>query len=579
MQQPGRSNDAVAWLERGSDATAAARRPARAVVTLARVAAAIGLVVLVGAGALLALRVVPGAGVGPDVPRFVDETGTAGLDHTYDGDYQDFTGGGVAVFDCDGDGRPDVYVGGGSHPAGLFRNESRTGGALRFARVDAPEVDEDGVLGAYPIDVDGDGVTDLAVLRIGGSTLYRGIGGCRFAPFETSLGVQAQDGWITAFSATWEGSATLPTLAFGRYVTLDANGEPAGCGDNALVRPDATGTRYAAAVALSPGWCTLSMLFSDWDRSGRRDLRVSNDRQYYRDGEEQLWRVATGEAPRLYTAADGWASVQIWGMGIASQDVTGDGLPDVYLTSQGDNKLQTLASGSAEPAYRDIALERGVTAAQPYAGGQALPSTAWHPEFSDVNDDGLPDLFVSKGNVSAMPDYASKDPSNLLVGQPDGTFVERGEAAGIATFDKGRGAALADLNLDGLPDLLLVNLGASMRAWRNVGAGTAASPVAMGHWLEVRLTQPGGNRDAIGATIEVEAGDAAVQRRELVVGGGHLGGQLGWTHVGLGQATRARVRATWPDGELGPWLEVAADQLVDIARGATEAVPWTPPEG
>ena len=80
------------------------------------------------------------------------------------------------------------------------------------------------------------------------------------------------------------------------------------------------------------------MLFSDWDRSGRRDLRVSNDRHYYSelgDGQEQLWRFAPGEAPRLYTADDGWVTVQIWGMGIGSYDVTGDGYPEAYLTSQG----------------------------------------------------------------------------------------------------------------------------------------------------------------------------------------------------------------------------------------------------
>ena len=47
----------------------------------------------------------------------------------------------------------------------------------------------------------------------------------------------------------------------------------------------------------SPGYCTLSILFSDWDGSGRRDLRVTNDRQYYREGSDQLWRVAPGEAP------------------------------------------------------------------------------------------------------------------------------------------------------------------------------------------------------------------------------------------------------------------------------------------
>ena len=94
-------------------------------------------------------------------------------------------------------------------------------------------------------------------------------------------------------------------------------------------------------------------------------------------------------------------------MGIASQDLTGDGHPEVFLTSQGDNKLQTLENGPAQPTYKDMALKAGVTAQRPYTGGDVLPSTAWHPEFEDVNNDGLVDLFVSKGNVEAQPDYAT----------------------------------------------------------------------------------------------------------------------------------------------------------------------------
>jgi hypothetical protein len=88
--------------------------------------------------------------------------------------------------------------------------------------------------------------------------------------------------------------------------------------------------------------------------------------------------------------------------------------------------------------------------------------------------------------------------------------------------------------------------------------------------------QPGGNRDAIGAVVEVEAGERPL-RRELVVGGGHAGGQLGWTHVGLGGSDRARVRVTWPDGQVGPWMDADADTFVDIDRGSGQAVPWTPP--
>ena len=133
---------------------------------------------------------------------------------------------------------------------------------------------------------------------------------------------------------------------------------------------------FAPPLPLAPSWCTLSMLFSDWDRSGRRDLRISNDRHYYIDGEEQLWRMDPGAAPRLYTAEDGWVRVNVEGMGIASYDVTGDGYPDVFLTSQGSNRLQTLTSGPGQPTYRDIGLKRGVLADRPFAGGDPLPSTA-----------------------------------------------------------------------------------------------------------------------------------------------------------------------------------------------------------
>ncbi len=68
-----------------------------------------------------------------------------------------------------------------------------------------------------------------------------------------------------------------------------------------------------------------------------------------------------------------------------------------------------------------------------------------------------------------------------------------------------------------------------------------------------------------------------MSRREVVVGGGHIGGQLGWQHVGIGPATEAQVRVTWPDGEVGPWMTVGADQFLDIERGSASAVPWTPP--
>ncbi len=504
-----------------------------------------------------------------DAPRFVDDTSGSGVDHSYEGAYEHFVGGGVAAFDCNDDGLADLYFAGGTKPAALYRNQSEVGGALRFEQLASPVTDLTAVTGAYPLDVDSDGLMDLAVLRRGANVMLRGLGDCRFEDATAKLGLDGGDDWTTAFSATWEGENTLPTLAFGNYRTLDEEG----CGESQLVRPTSAGDGYGTPVALTPGYCTLSMLFSDWDRSGRRDLRVANDRNYYIDGREQLWHIAPGEPPREYTEADGWRPLQIWGMGIASQDLTGDGYPEVFLTSQGDNKLQTLESGPDKPTYKDMALKAGVTAQRPFAGGDVLPSTAWHPEFEDVNNDGLVDLFVSKGNVEAQPDYATRDPSNLLIGQEDGTFVEGAEAAGIVGYERARGASLVDLNLDGMLDLVVVHREANVSIWRNVGSGDAEQPAPMGQWIAIELEQPAPNVDAIGAWVEVKVGDRTVVR-EVTVGGGHAGGKSGWIHAGLGDAAEAEVRIQWPDGETGPWMTVGADQFVKIERGATEATHW-----
>jgi hypothetical protein len=547
---------------------------------------ALWLVLGVVGGSLVALLVVvvgvrvfgsegPATAMAP--PHFVEEASAAGVEHTYAGDFEFFVGGGVATFDCDTDGRPDLYFAGGSEPAALYRNESSIGGALRFTPVADPVTDLTQVVGAYPIDIDGDARTDLAVLRVGENVLLRGLGDCRFERANEAWGFDGGDAWTAAFSATWEESAQLPTLAFGNYLDLD-DPDRATCADNVLVRPEGGSSTFAEPMTLSPGWCTLSVLFSDWGRSGRADLRVSNDRHYYVDGEEQLWRVEDGEPPSLYTVDDGWQHMQIWGMGIASYDVTGDGLPEVYLTSQADNKLQTLAAGAAQPNYRDIALRRGVSAHKPFTGGDTLPSTAWHPEFQDVNNDGYVDLFVSKGNVDAQPDYAARDPSNLLIGQADGTFVESGKTAGIVSFARGRGASVADLNLDGMLDVVLVNRYENICLWRNVGSGDAGEPGMMGNWIALRLEQPSPNVDAIGSWVEVRLGDRTI-RREVTIGGGHAGGQLGWIHFGLGDADEAQVRVRWPDGENGPWIDVAANAFATIERGAAIPAIWTPGEG
>ena len=538
------------------------------------VSTALAVGVVVAAVGVLSWQALSGANQ-PRIPRFVDEALSAGIDQVYAGDFDYYVGGGVAAFDCNDDGRTDLYLAGGSASAGLFVNDSAALGPLRFQRKADPQTDLSAVTGAYPLDVDGDGQVDLAVLRHGESVMLRGLGDCRFARANEEWGFLGGNDWTSAFSAKWDKGADWPTVAIGNYLGPTAANGTAECVDNKLFAAAASGRIFGAPIVLSPSWCTLSLLFTDWDRSGRRDLRVSNDRHYYgelSEGEEQLWRVEAGAAPRLYAASDGWKPLKIWGMGIGEYDVTGDGYPDYYLTSQGDNKLQVLATGPDQPTYTDVALGLHATATRPYTGDTTLPSTAWHTEFQDLNNDGLADLFVSKGNVEAMLDFAARDPSNLMIAQQDGTYIEAGTQAGIDSFNRARGAAIVDLNNDGLLDLVVVDRMSNVRVYRNVGSGTTDAPQAMGNWIAVRPVEDGANVDAVGAWIEVQTA-GGTQTRELTVGGGHASGELVPIHFGLGQAEEAQVRITWPDGETGAWVTVRANSAVSIAKGAVDAVP------
>ncbi len=221
-----------------------------------------------------------------------------------------------------------------------------------------------------------------------------------------------------------------------------------------------------------------------------------------------------------------------------------------------------------------------MTAAQPFTGGDVLPSTAWHAEFTDVNNDAFMDLLVTKGNVSTMPDYASRDPSNLFLGQPDGTFTEGAEAAGILNYGRARGAALADLNLDGMLDLVMVNVGEPVRLWRNAGSGTAEAPAPMGGWAAIRLRQDGGNRDAIGAWSTSGSATWTCAASSWWAAATAAVSWAGCTWA-WGRRTGREIRVTWPDGEVGPWLGVESGRFLVVERGAAAAQPWDParPDG
>ena len=471
-------------------------------------------------------------------PAFEDRSD--GLpEHIYGGGWEHFVGGGVAVFDCNGDALPDLFAAGGANPAQLMVNE----GDFQFRA--APLDDITKVTGAYPLDMNADGLMDLFVMRVGQNQLLMGAGDCRFDPDPK---LPERDDWTTAFSAWWDTDDNL-VMAVGNYVDReDPEGPFGACDDNYILRQAEGDYR---ATPLTPGFCPLSILAAN-DARGRATLRLSNDRHYYvRGGYEQMWDIAD---QRFLNAEDGWQNVSLWGMGIASRDLTGDGRDEVMLTSMGDQLMQIAGE---DGSYTAAPFTIGTYAQRPHTGDDGRPSTGWHAEFADVDNDGLADLFIAKGNVDQMPGLAINDPNNLLMQNPDGTFRETATAAGVATKERSRGAALADFDGDGRLDLVVMNRRAPMELYRNI------TPVT-GNWLAVRLSQSGANLNAVGATVVVQtpAGD---QSQQLTIGGGHAGGKALPLHFGLGDATEALVMVRWPDGTES-LHQVEAGQTVTFAR-------------
>ncbi len=547
------------------------------------VAAGTAAVLALSQPAVLADEAMPMA----DVPVMHEQALDAGIDHSYTGGWEFFVGGGGASFDCNGDRLPDVFLAGGRDDAAFYVNHSATGGPLRFVekKLDIDPALMKNVLGAYALDIDNDGHRDLVLLRLGKNIILKGGPDCTFTVANDLFHFDGGNDWTTSFSATWEAGNGFPTLAFGNYVDRTAPGSPWGtCSDNQLYRPQpgkaAPGSMpdYSDRIPLSPGYCSLSMLFTDWNNSGTPSLRVANDRQYYRGGEEQMWQIDPGKQPRLYTRADGWQHLSIYGMGIAQGDLNGDGRPEYAITSMGDTKLQKLDDQADEdrPIYDDIAYAKGATAQRPYEGNDLKPSTGWHSEFADFNNDGVLDLYIAKGNVSQMPDFAAVDPDNLLLGGWDGKFTEVGHLAGIDLPTKGRGALVEDFNMDGKLDLLVVNREHRASLFRNLGALTPTGPRQMGNFVDVELVQDGGNRGAVGALVSVKWGNNT-SNKTVQVGGGHASGHAGFVHIGVGTAERAEVRIKWPDGEWSPSYRVFANNFVQIRRGTDSARYWYPP--
>ena len=231
------------------------------------------------------------------------------------------------------------------------------------------------------------------------------------------------------------------------------------------------------------------MLFSDWDGSGRRDLRVSNDRQYYDD--ERRARSSSGAIDARRAAA-----AVHRGRRLAAAAAVGDGhrqlRPDRRRLSRGlphepgrRTSSRRSPTGRPSPTYRDIALRRGVIARARSPAATRCRRPPGTPSSRTSTTTAASTCSCPRATWTPMPDYATRDPSNLFLGQPDGTFVDGADAAGIVRL-RPRAAARRSRTstLDGLLDLVEV-VPAARRSGSGATSGPATpdAPAPMGNWL------------------------------------------------------------------------------------------------
>ncbi len=537
---------------------------------------------------------------GPSPVRYIDATAESGIDFVADYGaaaqqwrYVESLGSGVVAFDGDGDGDQDLLFlnGRGYGPsAAPARGNSywRNEGGWRFVEATAAAglQSDRFALGGASGDIDNDGDQDLFVTCAdAGNLLYRNLGDGRFEEVAVAAGVAGDpaviksacafadvdgDGWLDLFighcidpalpapKECWDAPWDQPERKARRYCN-PADFAPVA---DRLHLSNRDGTfRDATAEAGMDRFLgrTLGALFIDVERDGDVDLFVACDRTpnalWINDGRGRF----DDRALDAGVAFDPDGRTQ-GGMGVAAGDYDGDGAFD-FAATYFENEQNGL--------YRQLAGLRFATAPADSATGRASkPAIGWGTELLDADLDGRLDWVVVNGHVQPHIEELRRPGRTLghaqrplfFLNTGAGQFADLGAAAG-EPFERriaGRALAAADLDDDGDLDLVLNNHGAPALLLRN------DSPRADRHWLTVTLVAARGNRDAIGATVELHAGGAR-QLRAISSGGSYLSQGDRRAHFGLGTATTIdRLEVRWPSGATTAVEDLPVDQRLTL---------------
>ena len=543
-------------------------------------------------GTAIPARPLP-AGLKPPVVDFRDIAQQAGLkglnvsgSETSKAYIVETTGNGVAVFDYDGDGLPDIFFAnagrlekGAAQPAPyLYHNL----GGLKFEDVTAKAgIAHNGwSQGVCVGDIDNHGYPDFFVTQWGQNVLYRNLGDGKFRDETKERGLlQSKDRWSTGCAFLDFNRDGYLDLVVVHYVNFDIEhtphpgemtqcqwkGRPVMCGPRGL--PPETVSFYEndghghftdvsdkVHIAGPKSYYGFTPVTGDFDNDGYPDIFVACDSTaslYYHNLQGKGFEEIGVRAGLAYNE-DGREQA---GMGATAGDFDGDGLLDVFKTNFADD-THTMYKNVGGNNFEDDTIASGLAVNTKFLG--------WGTAFIDFDNDGWKDLIIANGHVYPEVDEGRtaehyKQQRLLYWNRGDGQFYDLSAqgGAGIAEVHTSRGLAVGDLDNDGNEEVVVVNMGEAPSLLKNF------APVA-GNSLLVRAITA--KRDAIGARVTVTA-DGRKHVDEVRSGSSFISQNDFRLHFGLGKATTADISIRWQDGKVENFTAISANEIVTVEEG------------
>jgi len=339
-----------------------------------------------------------------------------------------------------------------------------------------------------------------------------------------------------------------------------------GAGDSLFYNNgDGTFTEVSKSAGVNDpaGYYGLSVIFSDFNNTGRPDIYVANDSTpnflYKNLGNGKFEDIGLESGTAVSEDGSEQAS-----MGIAIGDYLHNGLPSLAVTNFSDENAN-LFRNEGKWSFNDVAYKAGTAVS-------SLAYVKWGIAFVDLDNDGWLDLIGVNGHVypqvDTLPTGARyREPKVLSMNLGGGMFCDASEQAGPALKEPrvSRGLAVGDLFNDGNMDVVVEDLTGSPMVLRNIGLSGGGVPAR--HWVSFELAGAKSNRLAIGARVKITAG-GVTQTEEIHSGGSYLSQNDLRVHFGLGAAKKIdSVEIRWPSGKMETLKDLDEDKFYAVLEG------------